>query len=502
MAIQATTEWRIRHDSTAGGTEGEEAGGGFDSSISGAGTDYTDQAAPQLSLADLATPGAGSTTLTSAVGGFTSAMIGNCIRIKSGTNFDNGYYFITARTDTNTVTLDRSASASGAGSSGAGDLGGAFKSFVNLGGTGNGGLASPTITSPLAAGHTVWIYGSGNDDPSSNDYDWGGTGTGYWQSSPNGDTTNGRILIKGYNGRPRIQYSGLIWFASLQYHIEHFKFFRNTNGSFVAYGLFDDGNSSNNNTVSDLRFDMNGQDAVALICHAGIDIYVGNSGAGAAGSQTAIQGDNYAALFNGCTVEDVRGDGFGASWGSAMMMFVDCIAINCGRHGFYTLSTTRAYRVNWLNCTAYSCGSDGFHCTTAAVAANTVIRNCLSISNGGYGYNIATGSVALGDRLVRGLWGYNASYNNTSGARQYHSAQPNDVTLVGNPFINAAGGDFSLNLEFGRGDSCREDGFPGVFRGISTTGYRDIGAAETQDAGGGGGGGGSINRGIMTGGRL
>ena len=86
MAILATTNWYVR----AGGLETN--GGGYDSTIAGATTNYADQDAPQLSLTDLATSGAGSTTLTSVTGGFTSAMIGNCIRIASGTNFQTGYY--------------------------------------------------------------------------------------------------------------------------------------------------------------------------------------------------------------------------------------------------------------------------------------------------------------------------------------------------------------------------------------------------------------------------
>ena len=116
MAINATAQWRIRQDGA------NDNGGGYDPEISGAGTDYTDQSTPALSPTDLATTGA-VTTLTSATGGFTAAMIGNCIRISSGTNFDTGYYFITGYTDTNTVTLDRTPSSGGAGSSGVGKLG-------------------------------------------------------------------------------------------------------------------------------------------------------------------------------------------------------------------------------------------------------------------------------------------------------------------------------------------------------------------------------------------
>jgi len=111
--------WEFRP--TAGDSE---AGGGYDSSAGT--TDYSNQDSAQLQLTDLATPGAASTTLTSVTGGFTDAMVGNYIQIRSGTNFQTGFYRVTVRTDTNTVTLDRTASSGGAGSGGAGDLGGAL----------------------------------------------------------------------------------------------------------------------------------------------------------------------------------------------------------------------------------------------------------------------------------------------------------------------------------------------------------------------------------------
>jgi hypothetical protein len=98
--------------------------GYFDASLASAGTDYPrTQAAAILTATDLACT-TGGTTLTSATGGFTAAMIGNGIYIKSGTNFTVGLYVITARTDTNTVTLDRDPTNGSNASSGTGSVGG------------------------------------------------------------------------------------------------------------------------------------------------------------------------------------------------------------------------------------------------------------------------------------------------------------------------------------------------------------------------------------------
>jgi len=98
--------------------------GYFDADLANAGTDYPrTQAAAILTATDLACT-TGGTTLTSATGGFTDAMIGNGIYIKSGTHFTVGLYVITGRTDTNTVTIDRDPTDGSDASSGTGSVGG------------------------------------------------------------------------------------------------------------------------------------------------------------------------------------------------------------------------------------------------------------------------------------------------------------------------------------------------------------------------------------------
>lgn len=57
------------------------------------------------------------------------------------------------------------------------------------------------------------------------------------------------------------------------------------------------------------------------------------------------------------------------------------------------------------------------------------------------------------------------------------------ITVVSDPFTNAAGGDFSLNNVVNGGALLKAAGFPGIFPGGTSTGYPDIGAVQT--AGGG-----------------
>lgn len=123
MALHADTIYEVRESGN------NNNGGGFYNRNPGTSVDYSQQDSPQLAPADLATPGAASTTLTSAAGGFTAAMVGNIIQILSGANFTAGFYEITVRTDTNTVTLDRSPTPGGAGSGGVGNVGGALANW-------------------------------------------------------------------------------------------------------------------------------------------------------------------------------------------------------------------------------------------------------------------------------------------------------------------------------------------------------------------------------------
>lgn len=182
MAVGATAVWRVR-------TGGNNAnGGGFDAGLSGAGTDYSQQDAAQLGpLTDIAC--SATTTVTSATGGFTSAMIGNAIWITGG-GATAGAYFITARTDTNTITVDRSP---GTVTNGTGRVGGAW--------------ANPTTNAAqIVAGNILYIRGAGSDFPTAVDY----TPTAIATLT---GSANRPIRVIGENGRPMLGASGTQYFT-------------------------------------------------------------------------------------------------------------------------------------------------------------------------------------------------------------------------------------------------------------------------------------------------
>ncbi len=140
MAVNAASHWVIRSD-------GNDANGCLFADLDpGTSVDYSNQAAPQLSLADIATDGAG-TGVSSVTGGFTAAMVGNGLFLTGG-GATPDYYQITVYTDTNTITIDRSA--------------GSNKTGV----TGNVGGAVVTVQDSLfekaVAGNTFYIQKAGS----------------------------------------------------------------------------------------------------------------------------------------------------------------------------------------------------------------------------------------------------------------------------------------------------------------------------------------------------
>lgn len=160
MAFNSATQWEVQ----VGGSDSN--GGGFSSAVAGAGTDYSQQASPQLNVSDAAC--SGNTTLTSATGGFTAAMVGNVLYLSTGDR-----YQITGYTDTNTVTLDRN----GPSSSGM---------TCNVGGC----LASPGVLSNLpVSGNKCWVKAGTYTITTSTS----GASGPYYQSS------SIRVVVEGYS---------------------------------------------------------------------------------------------------------------------------------------------------------------------------------------------------------------------------------------------------------------------------------------------------------------
>lgn len=456
MALNASQQWWIRVSGNV------LNGGGFDSLVSGAGTNYADQDSPQLSLTDFATSGAGSTTLTSATGGFTAAMIGNAIRIASGTNFQTGYYVVTAYTDTNTVTVDRTPTSGGAGSGGTGRLGGAFAM------PGPSLSTTATITSPLAAGHTINIRGAGTDNPSTVDY----TQATYQQYAA-GNQTAGYIRWVGYNGRPYLETTDGYLIYNASYHsVENLKVRPGSAPSFTAGMIHGLGVSATN-----CIFEANGKD-ISGIQGVPYDCSFINSGSTTAGIYYAISLHSYAGYCSGNFIKNWRGGGI-TSNGAVMGNIHHNLIIGCkGTTPSAILSTGAAatYNVTIVNNTIYNCAGDAIRCAASTDIQVTQIMNNIIANNTGAGVNYAVNTAAVNDRMVRIRSNRNCYYGNGNTILN-GSLGPNDVTL--DPQFVATGSD-----NFAIGTNLKALGFPGAFRGSGTTGYLDLGAVQRQETGG------------------
>lgn len=446
MALNASVVWRVRTDGV------ETNGGGYDAAVAGAGTDYSDQAAPQLSCTDLVSTA--STTITSVIGGFTSAMVGNVLRLASATgspvadSAGSRYLMITGYTDTNTITVDKT---SGTYTLGIGKVGGAFLHPRSLA---NGGTSTqPTLTSPLIAGNTVMVRGAGTDDPSSADY----TQTG-WIQFTSGNITAGQIYFLGYNGRPFFSGNGLIFYNFNGHKWENMKF-TTTSTSDGALGSLSCGSLRTH--IHDCYFDQNGQNMVGAKAQVVTDCKFVNTGSATAGTNTqaAIDAVNsgYNSIIYGCFIKGWRGDGI---YVANMCTIRDNIVIDCKVRGIEVIDGTDGFPHSIIGNTINGNTGSGIYLTVSGAIARTVIFNNIITDNGAYGIDCVVNTTALNDRLIRGKFDYNnfgtGATANTSGARNNHSAGAHDVALDPQ-FTNTATDDYSV------GTNMKAEGFPSAF---------------------------------------
>lgn len=444
MALSVNTVWEVRN----GGSDTN--GGGF---VTGSGgTDYSQQNSPQLSVSDAACTG--NTTVTSATGGFTAAMVGNIISITPVFSA-TGWYQITGWTDTNTITIDRN----GPNASGM---------TANVGGA----LATPGMMSGLSAdGHIAFLKYHATPYSASSTAGSGGklyyvSGAQFYGHTLIGYDTTRTVGNRDAN-RPTIKATSTATYSLIDAdpYINHH-----------IYNVILDGDSRTGVTGAS-RWAGYGW----LTCYC---VKVINCPA------VGLAGE----WFNDCEAS-------GCGYGLVQATMIGCVAHGCSSHGFLRgrfqncLSYGNGgcgFAMNEavaMNCTAYNNGSDGFGYNFDNVGGMACL-NCLAVGNGGYGFSNTNGTpnYVYFNSLINCY-----TLGNTSGAIGGFTGK--DAILIGNvalsadPFTNAGAGDFSLNNTAGGGAVCRAAAFPGVFPGGLTTGYLDIGAVQHQDSGGGGGSG-------------
>jgi len=431
MAIDAAVEWEFR---AANGTSTN--GGGFKNGASG--TDYSQQNSPQLSPSDLAM-GSGSTTLTSAAGGFTAAMIGNVIQITSGTNFTTGFYEITAHTDTNTVTIDSTA-ASGAGSSGQGYVGGALT------------VLTDAFLEGLVAGQTVWVKNDGTM-----------TLTGAIQLSRDG-TASAYLRLLGYNSthnedppasgtdRPLIACGSRLFALDNYWEVKNLRFTSTASQACRTdeMGLMENLLVTNQSTGSSTRrlFYFGGNGGNIINCEG----TKSSTNTRVYGIRLCLAGSAIGVYFHDIYV--------GVECPTDRMMVAFCIMDTMALSGAKITSRTGH---KFLNNTFYDCAT-GLSGTTPQRIA--IFNNTFSDCTTGISFS------SIGTQYLD----YNNYYNNGTDVNNQNKG---DSALAVDPgFTDAPNGNFTV------GANLKATAFPGAFPGGLSTGYLDTGAVQVEAAGG------------------
>lgn len=447
MALNAAAVWEIRT------TGSDDNGGAFRTGASG--TDFSQQDAAQATLTAASVVHSTTTQINVAVGDYTVTNndVGNHLNITGGTATAGVYEITTVDIPNNRWTVDRSVGT--AGQTVVGAMGGAMASV---------GRAN----SFAVASNKLWIKAGTYTITSSSFNVAGGC-----VSSTNGKGYEGYQTTRGDLGTPPLlQADGVI---------TGFTVFSLSTASHAVINISVDCNNRATSTAFNLSVTytykckvVNSTANAFAMSSNSITIECEASGC----SGTAVFGlaasQAHAIL---CYSHDNTIPGFNIT--SAGAMCIHCISeSNSGASsdGF----TLNGATCGVFNCSAYNNGRDGFRILTNVIQ----VVNCIAEDNAGWGFNVNGPS---NDVFILGC----AGFSNASGEVQENTGlfvqNIGFVTGSGSFFTNAAAGDFSLNDTAGAGAAAKSAGYPGVYPGGLTTGFEDIGAAQSQGNGGGGG---------------
>jgi hypothetical protein len=452
MSLSADTVWEVR-------TTGNDTNGG--AFVTGAsGTDYSQQDAKNTAGNNISTTDAvsnGSTTLTSATASFTSAIVGNIIYLQGGTG---GIAIVrrqvTAFTNATTVTLDASVASS-------------TGMTMNIGGC----LASPGEAGRgVQAGNKIYIK----------------AGT-YTVTSTSTNVTNGCFstgndcLFEGYQTSRGDLGTAPVIIAD---------------GVITSFTLVNFSSASQYNCIRNLVINGNSRTSSrglscnytyafkvkALNCtNTGINLLNGSIAVNcwATGCSTQPAFAQSVSIAYACVAEGNTVTGFSHANSQTTGACVNCISYNntgASSDGF----SSAAFGIYFINCISYANGRDGFRLANGGnCCVNSVAEG--NTASGAFGFNASSNNRAINLMNCAGFNNGAAGSSNVSLGTGAFCFSINFFTLTQTPFINAAGGDFSLNNKNGGGKDLRNAGFPGtLINGIVA--YTTPGAAQFTQEGG------------------
>lgn len=446
MVLAAATTWEIR----SGGNDAN--GGGYVTGASG--TDWSLQNSPQYALTGIATAGAGAVFLYV---GASADMVGNILQVVSGTNFTAGFYQILSVSLGVSVTVDRNL-CTGIGASGVINIGGAVATVGAIG-------------SVVVDGNIVYVKKAAF------------TITTAWVLSWTGFVSiRGYDATRGDNGRPTVTtstnstsvFSGIVFGE-----IQNFIFTTTASVKTTLWALAGSGGQGRfiNCSITDWTspFGTNNGDLSMTM----VNCYLANS-------SITLMYRNVAMYLDGCTIKNCgnQDQDRPSTW-----IITGCIFDSMTAPIIHNVDTGAGQipSINFSGNTVYNQTGSALDITVNNGNPNlfVIIQNNLFYTVGAYGiaFNSAalTGLAAMFAKSIR-----NNAYGSMTSGNTNNAALdgPNDVNLSADPFTAKSAGDFSLNATVGGGAACKAAGFPGVFPGGLTTGYLDIGAAQSAAGGG------------------
>lgn len=433
MSLSANTVVEVRT------TGSDTNGGGFVTGASG--TDWSQQDSPQYSVTDGVANG--TTTLTSASANFGTDVVGNLVYVQGGTgSITAGWYQITSRTSSTAIVVDRSTGlTSGTGVT------------LKVGGA----LATPGQAMGIVDGINgtkVWLK----------------SGT-YTLTTSSANVAGGKLsmtagtLLEGYGstrgdlGTAPVISAGSVAGITIV-AMSGSSFYGQVRPGLINVTLNGNSGTSNNGLSDTATYGAYLVKVTAQNCPGtGLTI-----GAFAFACKASSCGTGFSVTFGklvACRATGCSGNGITISAGAAIKCIADA---NTGK-GF-----SIQYTPVMSHCVAHGNTSDGFY--TGTYDMNS-FDSCVATSNGGYGF--ANGSYGFS------VFTSCAGYGNTSGTFQTTPVRHiNPITLTGDPWSNASGGDFRPNNTSGAGAALRAAGM-GV---ADQTDANDVGAVQHADPAG------------------
>lgn len=429
MALPSTAVWEVR---TASGSDSN--GGGFNAARGG--VDYTQQDSPQAT----GTVTVSGTTCTATSGIFTSLMVGNMI--SDGTSWRE----ITAFTSATVVTLDATVSWSSTSIK----IGGAMATFTK-------------VNAVWVIGNECWMKGT---EVLTTGLTITGAGSGaLWKVLRGYGTTRGDGVKAIFSTSAAIQVitlsTGYVMLSEV-----HVDGGGTATGGILMAAQTEIYRCSATNTQG-VGINVNGGQADSC------EVYSLHASA-TFGIVIAVVGG----MAKRCFVHDLSCPGFEiATSGNAGGYFEYCVAARCSI-GFRASGSLQ--RTEYQSCVAYGNSSHGFSVGAGGHAWYN-FRRCIAVNNGGFGISALSGAMQARSSLAGIYASENAFYGNTSGDKS-NLVSANDVTLTGDPFVNAASNDFALNNTSGAGAPLRNVAQTRLY---GTT-YQNIGPLQHAATGAGG----------------